>query len=56
MFENNKLKRKVYRQWLKGTINVIATAKRIGYKKENLRKGIQRVHEILSELGVRELT
>lgn len=40
------------RQWVKGTINLAAAARRLGYRKASLTKGIEKVKTLLTEMGI----
>lgn len=39
-------------QWRKGTLNLIKAARRMGYKKGSLTKGVHHVREILMQMGI----
>ncbi len=40
------------RQWMLGKLDLVATAKRLGYKRGSMSKGVTRVRTILSEMGI----
>ncbi len=40
------------RQWVKGKINLVAAARRLGYKKASLTKGVEKVKSLLTEMGI----
>jgi hypothetical protein len=40
------------RQWVNGTINLVAAARRLGYRKASLTKGVQKVKSLLTEMGI----
>lgn len=40
------------RQWIEGKINLVAAARRMGYKKASLTKGVNKVKNLLSEMGI----
>ncbi len=42
----------LYRQWVEGKINLIAAARRMGYKKASLTKGVMKVRNLLNEMGI----
>lgn len=48
----NKQHRRLYRQWMKGSLNLIVAAKKLGYKGGSLHKGIAKVKTLLSEMGI----
>ena len=48
----NKQQRRLYRQWMKGQINLIVAAKKLGYKGGSLHKGVEKVKTLLSQMGI----
>ncbi len=42
----------VHRQWTMGKINLISLARKLGYKKASLSKGVTRVRTLLGEMGI----
>ncbi len=40
------------RQYLIGRLDIVATARKLGYRKASLTKGIQKVKTLLSEMGI----
>lgn len=40
------------RQWMLGKLDLVATTKRLGYKRGSMSKGVTRVRTILSEMGI----
>jgi hypothetical protein len=47
-----KQQKYIQRQYLKGTVDVVQLAKRMGYRKAALTKGITKVRSLLDELGI----
>ena len=47
-----KTHKRLERQWMLGKLNIIAAARRLGYKKGSLTKGVKRVRTILGDLGI----
>lgn len=52
---DTKQKRSLYRRWRRGTVNIIAAARRLGYKKGSMSKGVQKVRSLLSEMGIKQV-
>lgn len=48
----NKQQRKLYRQWMKGQINMIVAARKMGYKGGSLHKGVEKVRSLLGQMGI----
>lgn len=48
----NKQQRRLYRHWVKGQINLIVAARKLGYKGGSLDKGIQKVKNLLMQMGI----
>jgi hypothetical protein len=48
----NKQQKYLQRQWVNGTINLVAAARRLGYRKASLTKGIAKVKSLLTEMGI----
>ena len=46
----HQLERRIY--WKMAKLNLIATARRLGYKKGSLTKGVARVRVLLSQMGI----
>ena len=42
----------LHKKWVTGKINILATARRMGYKGASLTKGIRRVRMLLTEMGI----
>jgi hypothetical protein len=40
------------RQWMLGKINIVATARKLGYKGASLTKGVKKVRSLLMEMGI----
>lgn len=40
------------RQWQLGKLNLVAAARRLGYRKASLTKGVARVRTLLTEMGI----
>jgi hypothetical protein len=40
------------RQWMLGRINILATARKLGYKGASLTKGVKKVKTLLMEMGI----
>lgn len=47
-----KPQRRLYRQWLKGQINLIVAARKLGYKGGSMHKGVNKVKSLLSQMGI----
>lgn len=47
-----KPQRVLYRQWIKGKINLIVAARKLGYKGGAMSKGVQKVRTLLSQMGI----
>ncbi len=48
----NKKHKSLQRKWMLGHLNIIAAARRLGYKKGSLSKGIQKVRSLLGDMGI----
>ncbi|HWC57772.1 MAG TPA: hypothetical protein VG621_02390 [Candidatus Paceibacterota bacterium] len=44
--------KKLYQKWVNGKLNLIAAARRLGYKKASLTKGVAKVRSLLEEMGI----
>ena len=44
--------RKQYRDWATAKINILATAKKMGYSGAALIKGVRKVRKIMSDMGI----
>jgi hypothetical protein len=47
-----KQQKYLQRQWTNGTINLVAAARRLGYRKASLTKGVSKVKSLLTEMGI----
>jgi hypothetical protein len=43
---------RLQRQWEHGKINLIAAARRLGYRKGSLTKGVTKVRNLLLDMGI----
>ena len=48
----HKTHKRLERQWMLGKLNIIAAARRMGYKKASLTKGVRKVRTILGQMGI----
>lgn len=47
-----KIHKKLHRQWMTGRLNLVAAARRMGYKKGSLSKGVSKVRTVLGDMGI----
>lgn len=47
-----KAQRTLERQWMLGRLNLVAAARRMGYKKGSLSKGVSKVRTVLGDMGI----
>lgn len=47
-----KKHKQLQRQWMMGKLNIVAAARRLGYKKGSLSKGVAKVKTLLTEMGI----
>ena len=47
-----KIHHKLHRQWMTGRLNLVAAARRMGYRKGSLTKGVTKVRTVLGEMGI----
>jgi|GEM_PF-5472823 len=47
-----KAHRQLHHRWMTGKLNIVAAARRMGYKKGSLTKGVQKVRTLLGEMGI----
>lgn len=44
--------KQLYHRWVTGKLNLVAAARRLGYKKASLTKGVAKVRSLLQEMGI----
>jgi hypothetical protein len=47
-----KAHKQLHRRWMMGKLNIVAAARRLGYKKGSLTKGVTKVRSLLGEMGI----
>lgn len=47
-----KTHKALHRRWMMGRLNIVEAARRMGYKKASLTKGVAKVRTLLSEMGI----
>lgn len=47
-----KAHRTLTRTWTTGRLNLVAVARRMGYKKGSLSKGVRKVRHVLGDMGI----